>query len=159
MPCAPDPQDCCLLPSQRGGRNAALLPSGVTFSKPKEVLPFILCRFWLRPSSYPPASGFPVYRGVIDSAEHALGKEGGNPNLLKVTCLGSICVCVREKGTPPVSSNRCCSLGDPALRDPRAEETMDWFGYYGGPCRSRRRSWSLRPGGGAAPGPASNGWL
>ena len=101
-------------------------------------------------------SGFPVYRGCHRFCRVTLlGKEGGNANLLKVTCLGSISVCVRERereGDSPVSSNRCCSLGDPALRDPRAEENHGLVWLLRRPLPLPLAGTEPRPGGGAAPG-------
>ena len=68
---------------------------------------------------------------------------------LKVTCLGWVRVC---EGDSPVSSNRRCSLGDPALRDPRTEENHGLVWLLRRPLPLPLAGAEPRPGGGAAPG-------
>ena len=60
-----------------------------------------------------------------------------------------MCVC---EGDSPVSSNRCCSLGDPALRDPRAEENHGLVWLLRRPLPLPLAGAEPCPGGGAAPG-------
>ena len=76
------------------------------------------------------------------------------PGFYKCVC---VCVCMRERERErerdsPVSSNRCCSLGDPALRDPRTEENHGLVRLLRRPLPLPLAGAEPRPGGGAAPG-------
>lgn len=90
--------------------------------------------------------------GVIILVVTLLGAVGGCPNFLRDTCLGLRCVRAACLLCPTSQVTR--RFGIPGLK-----KTMDWFGYYGGPCRAPLQELSLTDEEALRLDFTTNGWL